>query len=398
MIDRRGFLLAAGASAVSPLLFGATEEERAPVRPLNRALVFSGGGARGAYQAGIVGELVAAAGVSDGEPLPPYDVVCGTSIGALNGWCVASAQYSKLRELWFGISSENVIVAKPQYEALRDPNSGVLNIAASVVSLTGLIRNQRAVLQSKPAYDWISRHVDPTAPLVAPLIWAVTNLTYQRPEYFYVLPQGKADLPVRVTHALRVLLGNNAIVRAATPDILHSAIFASIAIPIAFDPISMRGPDGTMDLYCDGGVASNSPVGIGHAVAKAADVVLLDPPFEPEESYDDAVEIAFATYGTMQRKIFGMEMRSAYFESLGRREYAGLSPGQRLTATQRNADLESYIENVPATDLRYIRPQKVLPVSVVGFNDSKGIYGAYRAGWEDIAAGFRPYDWRTFEQ
>lgn len=398
MIDRRSFLLAAGASAVSPLLFGAASADNELVRPLSRALVFSGGGARGAYQAGIVGELVASAGVSDGAPLPPYDVICGTSIGALNGWCVASAQYSKLRELWFGISNENVIVAKPQFAALRDPNSGVLNMAASVISLTALVRNQRAVLQSKPAFDWISRYIDPATPLVAPLIWAVTNLSNQRPEYFYVLPQGKADLPVRVTNALHVLLGNDAIVREATPDILHSAIFASIAIPIAFDPISMRGPDGAMDLYCDGGVASNSPVGIAHAVASAADVILLDPTFEPEENYDDAIEVAFAAYGTMQRKILGMEMRSAYFESLGRREYSQLSPAQRSTATQSNVDLESQIENVPVTDLRYIRPQKVLPVSVVGFNDGKGIYNSYRAGWEDMGAGFRPYDWRTFEQ
>ncbi|HEX4014548.1 MAG TPA: patatin-like phospholipase family protein, partial [Candidatus Cybelea sp.] len=300
MIDRRRFLLAAGASAIAPALLGASPEEH-PFRPLERALVFSGGGARGAYEAGIVGALVAQQHVPDGAPLAPYEAICGTSIGALNGWMVAAAQYSKLQELWFGISSEDVIRPKPQYEALRDPESGVLDRVASVVSLVGLVRNQRAVLQSEPAFDWISRHVDPSTPLVAPLIWAVTNLTLQRPEYFYVRPQGRPEIPARVRHALVALLGEQTIVREATPDILHQAIFASIAIPIAFDPVSMPGPDGKMNSYCDGGVASNSPVGIAHAVANGADIVLLDPPFEPEENYDDAVDIAFAAYGTMQR-------------------------------------------------------------------------------------------------
>ncbi|HEY4433303.1 MAG TPA: patatin-like phospholipase family protein [Candidatus Cybelea sp.] len=397
MIDRRRFLLAAGASAVAPALLGASPEVETPVRPLQRALVFSGGGARGAYEAGIVGALVAQQRVSDGEPLAPYEVVCGTSIGALNGWMVAAAQYTKLQELWFTVSRDNVLRPKPQYASLSDPESGVLNRVASVVSLTGLVRNQRAVLQTDPAYDWISSHVDPSTPLVAPLIWAVTNLTHQRPEYFYVRPGGGQELPLRVTHALRVLLGEQTVVREATPDILHSALFASIAIPIAFDPISMPGPDGTLNAYCDGGVASNSPVGIAHAVAQGADIVLLDPPFEPEESYDDAVEVAFAAYGTMQRKIFEMEMRNSYFQSLGKSAFARLSPTQRATATQNNALLEAFIENVPATSLRYIRPKKVLPVAVVGFDDTDGIYNAYRIGWEDVTNGFSPYDWRTFE-
>ena len=48
MIDRRRFLLAAGASAVAPALLGASPEVEVPVRSVARALVFSGGGARGA--------------------------------------------------------------------------------------------------------------------------------------------------------------------------------------------------------------------------------------------------------------------------------------------------------------------------------------------------------------
>jgi len=64
------------------------------------------------------------------------------------------------------------------------------------------------VLQSKPVYDWIVRNVDPATPLVMLMVWAVTNLTLQRPEYFFLRPYGAGtDLPERVVHALRLSLG-----------------------------------------------------------------------------------------------------------------------------------------------------------------------------------------------
>ncbi len=58
--------------------------------------------------------------------------------------------------------------------------------------------------------------------------------------------------------------------------------------------------------------------------------------------------------------------------------------------------LDRFLRGVPATDLRYIRPEKVLEVSVVGFDDEVGIGKAYRKGWEDIGRGFTTYDWQTF--
>ncbi len=396
MIERRSFLFALGASALAvPLLDASTDETS--YEPLDRALVLSGGGARGAYQAGFVGALAAVGGVNDGSPLPSYELVCGTSIGALNGWFVATGQYTKLRELWYGISGQNLMRAKPQYAALRDPESGVLNLAAAVVKLTDLTKNETAILQSEPVYDWISRNIDPATPLVMPLVFATTNLTLQRPEYFFVRPQNRdEDLPKRVGRALQVSLGPHTVVREATPELLHRAIFASAALPLVFDPVLIPNPDGTVNEYCDGGVASNSPVGIAHAVAKGADVILMDPPFEPNTSYADAVEIGFGVFGTMQRKILESEMRNAYFQSIGKRAFTRLQPAEIARAAQGSPLLTQVMQAIPVTELRYIRPEKVLPVGVVGFNDAVGISKAYRVGWEDVGRGFTPYDWETF--
>jgi predicted acylesterase/phospholipase RssA len=396
MIGRRGFLLSLAAAGLAPAALCA--RANAEVEALDSALVLSGGGARGAYQAGVVGALAATNQIPDGSALPPYEAVCGTSIGALNGWFVATGQYTKLRELWGGIAGQNLIQLKSRYAALRDPQSGLLNRAAAAFNLMALKKDQSALLESEPVYDWIVRNVDPNVPLLVPLVWAVTNLTQQQPEYFFVDPHRRsASFNARLTRALQVSLGTQTVVREATPDLLHRAIFASAAIPIAFDPVEMPGPTGELNEYCDGGVASNSPVGIAHSLAHAADVVLLDPPFEPDPNLTDAVEVAFSAYGTMQRKLLEVEMRTAYFQSLGGRVFRRLPRTELNQATSGNDLAVKYVESVPETTLRYIRPVKELPVGVVGFNDATGINESLRIGWLDVARGFTPYDWKTFE-
>lgn len=397
-MERRSFLWTLGAAGLAPGIAGAATPDEA-FEPMTRALVLSGGGALGAYEAGIVGALAAGGGIADGSRLLPYEIVCGTSIGALNGWYVATGQYSKLRELWYGASGQNLIRPKKQYAAVRDPESGIADRAASAVSLIGLTKDQKGLLQSEPVYDWIARNIDPSTPLVMPLVWAVTNLTLQRPEYFYMRADGGSGiLPAVVERALKLSLGPHTIVREATPELLHKAIFASAALPLAFDPVMIPDPEGSVNAYCDGGVASNSPVGIAHAISKAADVVLLDPPFQPQTDYKDAIEIAYGVFGTMQRKILEVEMRNAYFQSIGKRALARLSAAELARSMHGLELVTHFMRSIPETDLRYIRPTDTLPLSVVGFNDEVGIGKAYRIGWEDVGKrGFSAYDWQTFE-
>jgi len=69
------------------------------------ALVFSGGGAKGAYEAGI-----AAAFLARGVPIK---LVAGTSAGALNATLIAAGQPDLLEEMWRSISREQVYRLRP---------------------------------------------------------------------------------------------------------------------------------------------------------------------------------------------------------------------------------------------------------------------------------------------
>jgi NTE family protein len=65
-------------------------QEDTPPRPPRRALVFSGGGARGAYEAGVVRFLVEDLPKRLGHPIK-FDILCGTSVGAIHACYLATA-------------------------------------------------------------------------------------------------------------------------------------------------------------------------------------------------------------------------------------------------------------------------------------------------------------------
>jgi len=366
--------------------------------PIARALVLSGGGARGAYEAGIIGSMAANRGIRDGDPLSPYGLVCGTSIGALNGWFVATGQYTKLHDLWYGISAARLIRLKKQFAALRAPDSGVGNRLASAIHLGSLAKNEVALLDSAPVLDYIGSHVDPRQPLLVPMVWVSTNLNKQRAEYFYARPPNAPQRDVNVIFdSLRIAIGANTIVREASVELFHRELFASACVPLAWDPVQLPQPDGSLNEYCDGGVASNSAVSVAHSVSAAVDVVLMDPPFEPISDYTDAIAVGFGTFGTMQQKILTNDMRSVYFQSVAKRALAKLPPSVMRSFTLEDPLFQTFIETLPSTELSYVRPKSTLPVGAGAFSDEEGLGKAYRIGWEDAQAGFTPYNWRTFD-
>lgn len=89
---------------------------------MKRGLVLAGGGSKGAYQSGCIKALK--------ELGYDFDIVTGTSIGALNGLLVVQKDYEALYKLWDTITINNV---------LKDPVNFNFSID-SMLSQTNLIK------------------------------------------------------------------------------------------------------------------------------------------------------------------------------------------------------------------------------------------------------------------
>ena len=397
---RRGFLASLGAAALAPLAVGASPAEtsigQSPIS-VSHALILIGGGARGAYEAGLIAGLAKSAGIADGQILAPYGMVCGTSVGAINAWFVATGQYAALRSAWHTLAAADVIRLKSKYITLNRPHRFIgERIRAALRLAVGVFKNETGVARTQPVLDWMTQHIDPSRPLLMPMIWAVTNLTTQSPEYFYRLPPSfDPTMSAELRRVLRFTLGDNAVIREAPDAIFLRTLLASAAIPIVFDPVKLAMADGTEGLYVDGGVASNASVSIARVVARNIHVVLVDP-VSQHETYKDIVDIVMGTYDTMQRKILEGDMRAVYVESLAKRARNRLAPDAREKLQSGSTVLETFFHDLPVVDLAYIRPRAALPADLSAFEDQPKLDATFATGEADSARGFTPYGWETF--
>jgi len=193
------------------------------------ALVLSGGGAKGAYQVGVLKRWM-------GEQGRDYDAICGISVGAINGAYLA--QFSKgnpkaaadaLEKLWNRVDNSNV---KRSWFPF-----GVLG---SIL--------KPSVYDSRPLQDWIKREL-------------------------------RTDQVARSGRQLRVVAvswnsGEAKVADQSTSD-LASWVIASSAFPVMLTPINIGG-----QLWTDGGLRSVTP--LGEAIRLGAteiDVIMCSNPF-----------------------------------------------------------------------------------------------------------------------
>ncbi len=401
--NRRNFLASVGAvaggAALRPTAARASirDLDEQPEHSASHALVLSGGGARGAYQAGFICALAQRNGIADGQSLKPYGLVCGTSIGAINAWFVATGNYSALRRAWSNIASEHIIELKRPYSVLTHPHRFVgERVYAAMKLAVGITKHERGIARAQPVLNWMAKHMDPRAPVITPMVWAVTNLTTQQPEYFYRLPPAmEGKLPDAVARAFRLTLGERVIVREASETILHRTLLASAAVPIVFDPVKLTMADGTEGLYIDGAVGSDAAVAIARTVARNVDVVLIDTT-GTRSTYANAIEVALGAYSTMQREILEGAMRDCYLQSLGRRQFAN-RPRSIIAHTRDESDtLRTFLRDIPDVYLAYVRPLVELPADFMAFDRQTLLDQTFEIGEKDAERGFAPYKLRTF--
>jgi len=207
--------------------------------PPQTVLVLQGGGALGAYQAGVYEALAQA----DTRP----DWVAGISIGAINAALIAGnapgERVAALRRFWQRISRELPYkLDDPTGFARRAFNEGAANYAA-LFGLPGFFTPRfppplpewPAELERLSYYD--------TAPLRKTLLEMVD---------FDLLNRGETRLSVG---AVNMLDGNFTYFDNTERTIGPEHIMASGALPPGFPPVQIDG-----QWYWDGGLVSNTPL------------------------------------------------------------------------------------------------------------------------------------------
>ena len=206
-----------------------------------RILVLQGGGALGAYQAGVY-EALAAAGEA-----PHW--VAGISIGAINAALIAGnspeRRVKRLHEFWDTVSSSWApwgMSGSPGAE-LHASLNGISAAAGVLFGLPGFFAPRFPPAPLQPAGTPGALSFYDTAPLRA---------TLERLVDFDLLNDGALRLSVG---AVNVRSGNFAYFDSARQRLDARHIMASGALPPGFPPVEIDG-----EWYWDGGLVSNTPL------------------------------------------------------------------------------------------------------------------------------------------
>ena len=209
---------------------------------MKKALILSGGGARGAFQVGVWKYLR--------EINWTPDLICGTSIGAINAAAIGSGMsVERLADLW------------------RTHNRSEIYRLKTLHFLKSALRGKplKSVLDAAPLRAMLTRHLNIEA-----------------------LRQSPIEIIISAVHLAtgRLHLYNQAVI-----EIDH--LMASSAMPILFPWQPIRG-----ELYWDGGVMANSPLFIAlERKVEEIIVVLLSPvghrPLPPPASLREGLELVF---------------------------------------------------------------------------------------------------------
>ncbi len=202
-------------------------------------LVLSGGGARGAYEAGVVSGIVEVLGLGPDDPAP-FDIFAGSSVGAINAvWLAAHADRGDLHarglvDVWRSLRlNSHLRLSRPRWrDVLR------LGWARSLLDPGPL---DRLIAGSVP---WDRLHANVDSGVVHALVVAALRISNGRTTMFAELSPDAvfrpSQDPRRVVNRVRV-------------GPLH--VLASAAIPFIF-PVRRIGPA----WFCDGGLRFNTPM------------------------------------------------------------------------------------------------------------------------------------------
>ncbi len=210
-----------------------------PPRCRRVALVLQGGGALGAYQAGVYQALFEA----DVQP----DWISGVSIGAINGAIIAGnppeRRMERLTQFWESITPRRVWAPMPDGDMFREMRNAMSSWVSAAMGQPGFFSPRfPGPWHSAPGAASATSYYD-TAPLRETLCKLVD---------FDLINSGAIHFSVG---AVNVSTGNFVYFDNTYESIGPEHILASGALPPAFPSVKIGG-----EHYWDGGIVSNTPL------------------------------------------------------------------------------------------------------------------------------------------
>ena len=258
-------------------------------------LVVAGGGARGAYEAGVLAELLPWLQERGERPT----VLVGTSVGALTAAFLASVAHVPAREAvdqllarWGEVTQGRVIRPILRHQTPRTLLRYVAEVAGMPVRLESLLDASPLRRTVSDWLDWEQVRANLEAGRVDALAVVATSASTERAVVFV---QARENTPVPDATLVDYLLG----------PLGDEHVLASAAIPVFFSSVRVgREPDA--DWFFDGGTRLNTPIkpaldlGVDRVVVVATHAPFRRLEQEPTAGAGASPDFADGTLGLVQ--------------------------------------------------------------------------------------------------
>jgi NTE family protein len=258
---------------------GGTTPEPRSRRQDRTALVLAGGAARGAYEVGVIQHVLEDVARDLGRPIH-LDVLCGTSVGALNACGLAAfadlapaARVARIVDVWTHLDVNEMV----QLDVKGVMNMGARLLGRAVpkdsvpVREGGLIAPEGLERLIEGAIPFARIHDNLRAGHLDALTVSTTHVASGR-TVVYVHRESE-EVP-RWSH------DPTTVARAARITARHA--LASAAIPILYRAVELDG-----DYHCDGGLRQNVPLSPARRLG-ASRVLVVNPRYIETAPLDDS--------------------------------------------------------------------------------------------------------------
>ena len=205
----------------------------------HKVILLQGGGALGAYQAGVY------AGLAETGEAP--DWIAGVSIGGINAALIAGNvpehRVGRLRQFWERVSSRSPVILPSSFDSMRPMLDRASAASSMVFGIPGFFTPRFPPPFMTPDGSVEALSYYDTAPLKATLEELVD---------FDLINQQRVRLSLG---AVNVRTGKSVYFDNTKIKVRPEHVMASGALPPGFPPVEIDG-----EIYWDGGIVSNTPL------------------------------------------------------------------------------------------------------------------------------------------